>query len=565
MRRFMALLAVVGIAVAACETQVPTASQQEVRAAVYPGADIVRKGIEYSAIAPSEMEGGECQWMVDGDAMVSFWSRPDCETNQGITMWIEYTARLTPGVWRIGLNAINTGAGLGDDPTWYPEFFVRSNLTPETIRIRASDTEVNSGYTEYTVTSPGDYTVGFWWMNDQSDVESDPPRDANIEIVSVFFDKVGGGGGGRPIQWSVLDLPCPEGTDPVDGQVQAAVPLGPASGLVLIGTSTVCRGGTEPSYWTPDWFVYDISSGSAVLVDAFDTEAAGFNLGVHSPVNSRVAFGVDGTVLTTYDNGFHKVDLPAGVWGIDVWAASPRAVWIAGSSEPWDPYYPWTTGGPGKIIRFDGEAFVVEYDGGSPVLDIWGFGPRAMFASAMTGILQRRPDGTWTDVDLPDACGGTYSGDVLVGLNPRDVWAARYTCLLHFDGESWRTVAVPVSGNPASPMWVQAVLPLSATSVLIAGQGSVPAPDYIALWGSADRGQTWSQIHDPVFASLPLGSQYRTFFAMDATPGGTRMFLPPIRGAKLFVGTPMDFAAIGGHGSDQHAGGAAATPTVIAH
>ncbi len=125
--------------------------------------------------------------------MVTLWSRPDCEAVQGISMWIEYTAWLTPGVWRIGLNAINTGAGLGDDPTWYPEFHVASSLTPEVIRIPASDTEVNYGYIQYRVSSEGYYTVRYWWLNDKWDF-NEPPRDANIKIMSAFFDKTQGGG-----------------------------------------------------------------------------------------------------------------------------------------------------------------------------------------------------------------------------------------------------------------------------------------------------------------------------------------------------------------------------------
>jgi hypothetical protein len=191
MRRLVESLAFLVVVVAACETQFPTSSEVQVRLAVYPGADVVQKGIEYSAISPPDVAGAQCQWMVDGDAMVTFWSRPDCEREQSVTMWIEYTARLTPGVWRIGLNVINTGAGLGDDPTWYPEFRVASSLNAEVIRIPASDTEVNYGYTEYTVPSEGYYTVRYWWLNDRYD----PPRDANIKIMSAFFDKAQGGGG----------------------------------------------------------------------------------------------------------------------------------------------------------------------------------------------------------------------------------------------------------------------------------------------------------------------------------------------------------------------------------
>jgi hypothetical protein len=566
MRRLGAFLALPVIAVVACETPVPTASPDDPLLAVYAGADIELKGIDYSTIAPSEMAGEQCQWIVDGDAMVTLWSRPDCEMTMGVTMWIEYTARLTPGLWRIGLNAINTGAGLGDDPTWYPEFHVGSSLGPAVIRIPASDTEVHSGYTEYRVTSEGDFTIRFWWLNDKWDFDSEPPRDANIKIVSVFFAKVPGKGA-RPVHWSVLDLPCPEGTDPVDGQLQSAQPLDPASGLVVIGTSTVCQGGTEEPFWTPDWYVYDLSSGAAVLVDAFDTEADGYNVGVHSPVSSRVAFGVDGAALTIYDDGFRKVALPDGVWGMDVWAGSSRSVWISGGTVRWETADPWGTGGAGKIVRYDGEEFVVEYAGGTAVLDIWGHGPRALFASTMNGILQRSADGTWSEAELPETCGGTHWGDdALVGRNPRDVWAARYTCLLHFDGGTWSTVPVPevLSGGVPVPVWVQAVLPMSATALLVAGQGSQVTPagsEYIGLWGSVDGGQTWRQISDPVFTSLE-GPSYRSFFALGATQGMQRLLLPTIRGRRLFVGTPMDFAAITQLQANRRAAGKASHETV---
>jgi hypothetical protein len=180
-----------------CDSQLTTPANDTLPApplfALYPNAEITLQGNEYSAISPPEIAGEECQWIVDGHAMVTAWSRPDCEAVHGVTMWIEYTAWLTPGVWRIGLNAINTGAGLGDDPTWYPEFHVASSLTPEVIRIPASDTEVNYGYTQYRVSSAGYYTVRYWWLNDNWDW-GEPPRDANIKIASAFFDRTQGGG-----------------------------------------------------------------------------------------------------------------------------------------------------------------------------------------------------------------------------------------------------------------------------------------------------------------------------------------------------------------------------------
>jgi hypothetical protein len=361
------------------------------------------------------------------------------------------------------------------------------------------------------------------------------PLTPNVQDVAVF-DVVAVN---RPIQWTILDLPCPEGTTPLGGQLQSAQPLDPAGDHVLVGTSC------QAENVTLDWFVYDISSGSAVLVDAVDSKGVGYHIGAHSPVNSRIGFGVVGNALTIYDDGFREVELPADVWGIDVWAASARAVWIAGSTVKWDAGDLETTGGPGKIVRFDGEEFVVEHDGGSPVLDVWGNGESALFASTITGILRRNRNGTWTAEELPENCGTTWA-TALDGLNPRDVWATRSTCMLHFDGKAWSTVQKPVSGTTPSPVLVDAVLPLSANALLIGGQASQllqAGPDCIALWGSVDRGQSWTLICDPVFDG-PLGSGFRSFFGMGTTQGTQRIFLPTIAGRRLFVGTPMDFAAI---------------------
>ena len=192
MRRVVTFVTLLVLTVGSCETQAPTSPQAEVRLAVYPSADFVQKGTEYSAIAPEEIEGGQCQWIIDGDAMVTLWSRPDCEVVQEVTMWIEYTAWLTRGVWRIGVNAINTG-DLGDDPKWYPEFWLGNSLTSDVITVPASDTEINHGYTEYNVSSEGPYTIRLWWQNDRCEPNEDGSYcalDANIKITSVFFDKV---------------------------------------------------------------------------------------------------------------------------------------------------------------------------------------------------------------------------------------------------------------------------------------------------------------------------------------------------------------------------------------
>ena len=155
---------------------------------VYPSADIELTGVQYSAIS-GNLNGDWCSWYYwYGGAIMTGWDRQFCEESEDVSLWVQYTATLSPGVWRIGLNAINgifpDSEGLGDDPNWYPEFLVSNSLTDEMISITASDTEIHHGFTKYTVPVAGSYTVRLWWVNDKYE----PPRDANITIVSVFFD-----------------------------------------------------------------------------------------------------------------------------------------------------------------------------------------------------------------------------------------------------------------------------------------------------------------------------------------------------------------------------------------
>ena len=217
----------------------------------------------------------------------------------------------------------------------------------------------------------------------------------------------------RSLNWTVRDLPCPDGTVPTSGgQAQSVVPLGDASGLLLMGSAPLCQG-IAPSTWTPDWYVYDVSSGTPVLVDAFDDETSGFNVGAHSPRGSSVGFGVEGSALVTYDGGFHSVDLSSGVFGVGVWAAPPTSIWVVGSVDQ-NSYGP----GSGRIVHYDGDSRRVEYEGNNRFWQVWGFGTSALFASYQGyvdvdnnidlpgGLLQRQPDGSWTPVELPDGCEG---------------------------------------------------------------------------------------------------------------------------------------------------------------
>ena len=354
----------------------------------------------------------------------------------------------------------------------------------------------------------------------------------------------------RPLNWTVLDLPCPEGTAPRAGagaQAQSVVPLGDASGRLLIGSSGFCSGAEQPS-WTPDWYVYDISSGTPVLVDAFDAQSLGYNIGAHSPLGTRVGFGVEGPALVIYDNGFRKVDISSVLeMGNGVWAASPTSVWIVGEVYA-DPLAP----SIGRIIHYDGESFQVEYEGGLPLWQVWGTGTSARLASRPTTtiggittpgeLLERQADGTWMPVQLPGGCDAdAWLQNAINGLRPNDVWVVASCGLLHFDGRQWSQVPFPFP--PEGAGWPHNVVPLGGNSLLVSGYvpNSSPIPvesELIAAWASGDGGQTWTQVGDAVFQDLPSIS--RNFFAATGTSGGRLVYLPPIYGMKLFVGSVMN-------------------------
>jgi hypothetical protein len=136
-----------------------------------------------------------CNWMVFGNTLATAWDVHYCEDAHDVSPWVEYTATLTQGTWRIGINAINIpfgSNGLGENPGWYPEFEVANSLTNEVILIPASNHVVNHGYTVFEVPADGAYTVRFAWLNDQTECcreDELPLLDANIRIMSVFFDR----------------------------------------------------------------------------------------------------------------------------------------------------------------------------------------------------------------------------------------------------------------------------------------------------------------------------------------------------------------------------------------
>ena len=145
----------------------------------YTGADIMKKGREYSEVSglgDQSVSGGH-EWYIEGDSIWTAWANE----------WVEYEADLTAGTWNIGLNAINHGA-LGTD--WYGEFRISSSFGSdiETITILASDDEVFSGFIQTVIDEAATYTIRYTWLNDKYAPASG--LDANIQITSVFFDDV---------------------------------------------------------------------------------------------------------------------------------------------------------------------------------------------------------------------------------------------------------------------------------------------------------------------------------------------------------------------------------------
>jgi len=514
--------------------QPPTAPQFETRFAIYPEAEFMLPGSGYSNISPGL--SGQCGWTVEGEAIATAWSRPDCQTIWNINPWVEYTAWLTAGTWKIGLNAINTGAGLGEDPTWYPEFLVGQSLTDDIIVIPASDTEVNHGYFEYKVPSAGLYTVRFWWLNDKCDHELE--LDANIKITSVFFDKAQGsefsGFVHRPYQWSVHDLPWPGGLG--DRQLQSVLPLDAQGDLVLVGGQ-----GDESNY-----VVFDFSSGNPVVVASIGN-LGGYKTALHSPNNSSVVYAGGGNVLVKYDGGFDLIPLPCAnddncsMNGI--WARSETDVWITRSrSHPIDVdqslYYD-------EIWHWTGDGFSLEYEsfaGDVSHFHLWGIwatpSGNEMFAVG-DRILHRNDEGVWSEMlhwnDLPGTCDGYLFS--VQGVSAKDVWVSDFwgKCLLHYDGASWSDV----TSHAASPNTIQL---LGGKQMLWAGQGRTDGMvGRISIWGSVDGGLSWNQLQSPVFSQVPMGGSQGGFFDLAMTTGGTRVFAPTIRGGRLVIGslTPM--------------------------
>jgi hypothetical protein len=340
-----------------------------------------------------------------------------------------------------------------------------------------------------------------------------------------------------PMKWTAYVLRCPAGQE--QQQLQSIYPLDSLGNLILVGRSD-CLNGSE------DFQVFDLSSGTPVMLSAINTGETGINIGAHSSPGSSVGFAVEGAKLVKYAAGFTLIPIPCTslCFGMGVWAASPTSVWVVTGPSG-------ALNAPVQIWHYDGTGFTLEQDGGNSVYmrSIWGFGdpsPQTIYAVGDL-ILQRDGDGTWHEVlshaDLSTACG---AGDGYLfrvrGRSPVDVWVVGgdnvppyVPCLLHGYGTSWVRVPTPANASTLAGVW-----PLGGTRILVSGQGGGSQLWRPSLWASADDGASWTQVTDPVFASLDgtsLGNLNMLFFDLTATRGGQRIFAPGI-GGTLWLGTP---------------------------
>ncbi len=180
---------------------------------------ITRPGTGFDAISgyypdspgtgdPADEGQDGCTWYRDGTAIFTPWDHGGAANHLGHCLWVLYMAELTPGYWRLGLNARNHGRSKGR--RWYPGFDVlvelEGPLSPLSlsqraiVRVPASDEEVRSGHQFFLITRPGMYGIKYTWLNDKFEC-TDPDwkpgdecgaafewYDVNIMIDSVFFD-----------------------------------------------------------------------------------------------------------------------------------------------------------------------------------------------------------------------------------------------------------------------------------------------------------------------------------------------------------------------------------------
>ena len=156
---------------------------------------------------PADEGQGGCTWYPAGHtAIFTTWSHGGDANHQAHCLWVLYMAELSPGYWRLGLNAKNVGRI--KNRQWYPRFEVLVELEgPAPTRpqraivyVPAVDEGLRSGQQFFLITQPGLYGIRYTWLNDLSEC-TDPDHqpgepcspefwyDVNIMIDSVFFDR----------------------------------------------------------------------------------------------------------------------------------------------------------------------------------------------------------------------------------------------------------------------------------------------------------------------------------------------------------------------------------------
>ncbi|UCF37994.1 MAG: hypothetical protein JSU96_03790 [Acidobacteriota bacterium] len=176
----------------------------------FSGADITRTGVDFTEISgffpgtphtPEDPGQEGCTWYSEGAGIFTAWDHGGESNHFGHCLWAMYTAELTPGFWRIGLNAINRGSIKSNH--WYPSFQVLVEIIGDTrfpqkkiIHVPASDDQVHHGYQWFHIQKTGIYGVTLTWLNDKSECfgsnsggGAEECFDVNIMIDSVFMDR----------------------------------------------------------------------------------------------------------------------------------------------------------------------------------------------------------------------------------------------------------------------------------------------------------------------------------------------------------------------------------------
>jgi hypothetical protein len=159
--------------------------------------------------------------------------------------------------------------------------------------------------------------------------------------------------------------------------------------------------------------------------------------------------------------------LATGETFVDVWGASPKAVFALGTASlflyngsSWTvlPDPPargtaiWGTGpedlfvvADGDVYHYDGHTWDVVLDGPTPpfypLLDIWGSSDRDIFVAGGAGIILHYDGSVWSQ--MPTG----FTSLCIWGTSSHDVYAAGQGSVLHYDGSTWSSLST-------DPSWV---------------------------------------------------------------------------------------------------------------